>query len=325
MKTQIFNCKGAPIEDLEKRLPKPLKLDDPKDYQCSPELEAAVEVALIMRQPLIVTGEPGSGKTQLAYKVAHQLGLDVKKDVLKFETKSTSVAQDLFYTFNTLRRFHAVKTDAHVDDKDFITFRALGEAIICANPREKYEKFFPKGFKYDGPKRKVVLIDEIDKAPLDFPNDILNEIERMYFKIPQLDTNDEFRAETNRPIVIMTSNSDKQLPDAFLRRCVFHHIEFPEPEQMKEIVTRRLQCIGTFSNDFIADAIKLFYHLRDISEKKPSTGELLVWINAMRRMAPNEINPMNDWNVVSRTVGTVIKKVNDMDNVKQWIAEQTTK
>ena len=116
--------------------------------------------------------------------MAHQLGLDVKKDVLKFETKSTSVAQDLFYTFNTLRRFHAAKSNALVDDKDFITFRALGEAIICANPREKYENFFPKGFNYDGPKRKVVLIDEIDKAPLDFPNDILNEIERMYFKIP---------------------------------------------------------------------------------------------------------------------------------------------
>ena len=101
----------------------------------------------------------------------------------------------------------------------------------------------------------------------------------------------------------MTSNSDKQLPDAFLRRCVFHHIEFPEPEQMKKIVIQRLQRVGSFSNDFIADAIKLFYHLRDISEKKPSTGELLVWINAMRRMAPNEVNPMKDWNVVSRTVG----------------------
>ena len=180
MKTQIFNCKGAPIEDLEKRLPKPLKLDDPKDYQCSPELEAAVEVALIMRQPLIVTGEPGSGKTQLAYKVAHQLGLDV----LKFETKSTSVAQDLFYTFNTLRRFHAVKTDAHVDDKDFITFRALGEAIICANPRENYENFFPKGFKYDGPKRKVVLIDEIDKAPWIFPMIFSMKLNACILKFP---------------------------------------------------------------------------------------------------------------------------------------------
>jgi len=317
----IFSDKGAPIKDLEKRLPGPQenKLDEPEDYHCSPELEAAVNVSLIMNQPLLVTGEPGSGKTQLSYKVAHQLNLDI----LKFETKSTSMAQDLFYTYNTIRRFHSANKKESIDEHDFITYRALGEAILQANPHSKYEKFFSKNFIHKGPKRSVVLIDEIDKAPLDFPNDILNEIERMYFKIPQLDTNEEIKAENYRPIVIMTSNSEKQLPDAFLRRCVFHHIEFPDSNQMTSIVTRRLRRIGEYSTDFIKAAIELFYELRDKTPlyKKPATGELLVWINVMRRMAPDEDNPMQNRVIILRTLGTLIKNVNDIEKANTKVAE----
>ncbi|KPA13795.1 ATPase family associated with various cellular activities (AAA), partial [Candidatus Magnetomorum sp. HK-1] len=282
----IFNGTGdTRIDTKNKRIAQPQDYStfhNPQDYQCSEALADAVNIALLMNQPLFITGEPGAGKTQLANRLAWEL----KLNLIKFETKSTTTAQDLFYTYNTLTRFHAAHQGKDVDERDFITYQGLGEAIIQANPLEKIKDILPKkGFKYKGPTRSVVLIDEIDKAPRDFPNDILNELELMFFKIPQLDMDEPIKPPKKMsPIVIMTSNTEKQMPDAFLRRCVFHYIEFPELSLMKDIIQRRLPRIAEQSSEFIKDAIDLFYQLRDDQTdliKKPSTGELLIWINVM--------------------------------------------
>jgi len=329
----IFKGKGqTPIAKI-KDIPKSQlsDLNNPRDYQCSDELMHAVNVALIMNQPLLLTGEPGSGKTQLAHRVAWELELGPP---LTFETKSNSTAQDLFYTFNALARFHAAnRSDSiDVDDRDFITYQALGEAIIQANTLENIKHILPSyGFVHKGPKRSVVLIDEIDKAPRDFPNDILNEIERMFFKIPQLDIKLNKKSDKlieapndNQPIVIMTSNSEKQLPDAFLRRCVFHYIEFPDEKQMDNILRLRLPGIAEQSSGFIKSAISLFFKLREKDNallKKPSTGELIIWINVMRRMAPEKQNPMETFGIIFKSLGTLVKNNDDIKKAKEKIME----
>jgi len=294
-------------------------------------LADAVNVALLMNQPLFITGEPGAGKTQLASRVAWELRLDL----IKFETKSTTTAQDLFYTYNNLARFHAAHQKKNVDERDFITYQGLGKAIIQANPLDAIIQENPlttikdilpkKGSDYKGPTRSVVLIDEIDKAPRDFPNDILNELELMYFKIPQLDLDEPIKPPKDMfPIVIMTSNTEKQMPDAFLRRCVFHYIEFPKPALMQDIVERRLPRIARQSSAFIKDAIDLFYKLRsDTSDfiKKPSTGELLVWISVMREMSPHLENPMQDKGKVLNALGALIKHEDDIQKARMKVDE----
>jgi MoxR-like ATPase len=251
-------------------------------------LVKAVNVALLLGQPLLLTGEPGTGKTQLAYSVSHALGFGPP---LRFDTKSTSTARDLFYTYDTIRRFQAAQArvkdeegDEEVYDRDFLTYNALGLAIIYANRPEALSDALPRGFSYSGtPRRSVVLIDEIDKAPRDFPNDILNEIEHMEFRVQELDNCLISAEDEMRPVLILTSNSEKHLPDAFLRRCVYHHIEFPEPDKLAEIVSRR---VGGFAegSTFLKQAIEFFTEVRKIDGliKKPATAELLGWMLYLR-------------------------------------------
>jgi len=299
----------------------------PDFYQSTQEMVNAVNVALLMNMPLLLTGEPGSGKTQLAYRVAWELGF---KEPLKFETKSTSISKDLFYIFNTLARFHAAQTDKTIHSgAEYISYQALGKAILLANQPETVQKILPKGFQHDGPKRSLVLIDEIDKAPRDFPNDILNEIEAMYFKIPELDKeldNQEVKApDAFKPVVIITSNSEKQLPDAFLRRCVFHHVEFPNYDRMTQIITARLGKLIDNQTEFIDDALDLFYELRKPNTglvKKPSTSELLVWIKSLRTMTDSSIaNPLRPIDQTRLFLGILIKNVEDRDAATQKVTE----
>ena len=202
--------------------------------------------------------------------MAWQLGYDPP---LKFETKSGSVARDLFYTYDALGRFFLAQVAKAGDDEvkahplEFIHYNALGTAILRAQDESDVRHLLPEDFTHGGKRRSVVLIDEIDKAPRDFPNDVLNEVEGMYFRIPELG-NAEVRADADqRPILIMTSNSEKNLPDPFLRRCVFYHIGFPDEDRLREIVFSRLgeTVMEVKDGPFLGDALDIFARLRDTS------------------------------------------------------------
>jgi MoxR-like ATPase len=283
----------------------------PEAYLPDEGLVKAVNVALLLGQPLLLTGEPGTGKTQLAYSLAYQLGLE---EPLKFETKSTSTARDLFYIYDSLARFH----DAHLNENklsvDYLTYNALGKAIILTNSLETVKDYLPSDFSYPEPRRSVVLIDEIDKAPHDFPNDILNEIENLYFRIPELG-NVKIEAKKNmQPILVLTSNSEKSLPEAFLRRCIYYDIKFPDEVSLTEIITARL---GTFSNsDFLNQALKIFSQLRNGGlGKKPSTAELINWLMVLREIYPDVDNPIAAHpNCVLDTLSCLVKQKEDQEN-----------
>jgi MoxR-like ATPase len=229
-------------------------------YLADPQLVAAVNTALIVEQPLLVTGEPGTGKTALAWSVATELGLG---EVLNFHTRSDHQARDTLYEIDHLLRFyHAqVRDDRATNPEHYVRWNALGEAIRSTT-------------------RRLVLIDEIDKAPRDFPNDLLNEIDQMEFRVPELAL--DVRA-THRPVVIITSNSERQLPDPFLRRCVFHRIEFPDAARLEAILTERLGHLG-LPDRLVAVAVRRFDEVRGLPglEKKPATGELLAWVKVLR-------------------------------------------
>jgi MoxR-like ATPase len=269
------------------QLPKPERdeINDPKGYQADPELAKAVNAALLLAQPLLLTGEPGTGKTQLANSVSWELGYGEKARI--FETKSTSTANDLFYTFDAIGRFQAKQVeDGSQHNKDYITYNALGEAIILSKDLSEVETWLPEGFSHPGQAQtSVVLIDEIDKAPRDFPNDILNEVEHMYFRVPELKNQKFSASDDRRPVLILTSNSEKHLPDAFLRRCVYFHITFPDEDRLKKIVKSR---IGGFevNSPFLKEVLKFFIGLRDVDglDKKPATAELLGWLQYLSRV-----------------------------------------
>ena len=227
-----------------------------KNYVASPELLGAVNIAGALQKPLLVKGEPGTGKTMLAQAVAEALG----KKLIVWSVKSTTKAQDGLYVYDVVQRLYDSQFgNAGVDDiAKYIKLGKLGEA-------------------FSADEQVVLLIDEIDKADLEFPNDLLWELDRMEFYIPE--TKETVKAK-HRPIVIITSNAEKELPDAFLRRCIFHYIAFPDPEQMEKIVRVHFDDLD---ETLLRQAMEAFYFLRSIDsiEKKPSTSELVDWIRAL--------------------------------------------
>ncbi len=255
------------------------KYYDPEKYLVNDAIVSAVKAAMSLGQPLFITGEPGTGKTQLAYKIAHHFQLQDESGVyrpLVFNTKTTSTARDLFYIYDAVRHFRDanMKKEQASNLMEYIELQALGKAIVLTNP----EAAKSMGIELKAPRHSVVLIDEIDKAPTDFPNDILFELEQMAFEIKE--TGKMVRAGKNhRPIVIMTSNSEKNLPDAFLRRCVFLHIEFPAPELLLEIVRSKLGENSAYADEvFIAH----FMDIRAAVKKKmPATAELIAWLRML--------------------------------------------
>jgi len=225
-------------------------------YIVSPALRDVVNVAIALGRPLLVRGEPGTGKTLLAHNIALALG----KPLIVWNIKSTTKARDGLYVYDTVQRLN----DARFGDGDVSDIR-------------RYIKLGKLGQAFVSDQQVVLLIDEIDKADLEFPNDLLNELEEMSFYIPELD--EEVRAKY-RPIVVITSNAEKELPDAFLRRCIFHYIEFPDPPMMERIVRVHFPDI---EERLLREVIRRFYWIREIDglRKKPSTSELLDWIRAL--------------------------------------------
>jgi len=256
----LYQGKGSRITERNLALPdyEPFIDENPANYIADEPLRKAVNAAIALGMPLFVTGEPGTGKTQLASAIAYELELPL----FEFHTKTTSLAADLFYTYDALSRFHdSQDRDRKISIEDYIEYQALGKAILAAADQQK---------------RSVVLMDEIDKAPRDFPNDILNEIEQMKFEVRE--THRVFRADRRfRPIVVLTSNSEKNLPDAFLRRCLFYHIPFPLEDELKKIAEKRIK--GNLAPDFVDGAVRHFFEIRKKNlKKKPGTAEFLAWI-----------------------------------------------
>lgn len=266
-------------------------LTAPEGYLADSGLQDAVNVALLTGQPLLITGEPGTGKTQLAewvaYKYSHNPDFPIP--LLTFHTKSTSTAKDVFYQYDALRHFYdANHSQVQVMVDNYISYQALGLVILLSlsendSQREAINKRLPSRFQNVYSVRSIVLIDEIDKAPRDMPNDILNEIENMTFTVSE--TGRIFTAKQEfRPVLILTSNSEKDLPDAFLRRCIFYHIEFPTGSQLKKIVEKRLELKPGYTKEMRDAAIVHFEKIRELNlKKKPATAELLLWLRVLER------------------------------------------
>jgi MoxR-like ATPase len=253
-------------------------------YIVSDELGKAVDVAIAIGRPLLIKGEPGTGKTLLAVDLAKQLGMPL----LRWQVKSTTKAVEGLYQYDTVKRLH----DSRFGDGD------VGDIA-------KYIDLGPLGRAFAAEQRTVVLIDEIDKADLEFPNDLLHELDMMSFSIPETG---RVVDAIHRPIVVITSNNEKELPDAFLRRCVFHWIAFPDRELMAQIVAVHHADI---ESELLAAALEAFYRLRRVEglRKPPSTSELIDWIAALRHA---DIDPAKLLGAGLPFLGVLLKKEQDV-------------
>ena len=226
------------------------------DYVISEPLKNAVNVAIALGKPLLIRGEPGTGKTKLAHSIARGL----EKKLISWNIKSTSKAQEGLYVYDTVQRLN----DSRFGDRDVSAIK-------------RYIKLGKLGQAFVSSEQVVLLIDEIDKADIEFPNDLLNELDEMSFYIPETE---ETITASCRPITVVTSNAEKELPDAFLRRCIFHFIEFPDVSLMEDIIKVHFPHI---KDNLLKETTKIFYNLRNMDgfRKKPSTSELLDWIQAL--------------------------------------------
>lgn len=250
------------------------------------KLVTAINTSIAVGEPLLITGEPGTGKTQTAFYVAYKLGIG---PVIHFQVKSDSTAGDLLYHFDTVRYFYVANlakiegknSKRELDKKDYIEHGPLWEAIED-----------DKGQKWEVP--RVLLIDEIDKASRDFPNDLLYELDQMEFMVKQ--TKQTITAPSRiRPIVFITSNSERRLPEPFLRRCVYHHINFDDTIVEKAVGLRKKIDYDNLDNSYIDKAVGLFKKLRLLNlRKKPSTSELLVWLRILNLTQPELPNDIDD-------------------------------
>ena len=260
------------------------------EYVASEQLLNAVNVAITLSKPLLIKGEPGTGKTMLAEAVSKALG----KKLIIWNSKSTTKAQDGLYMYDTIQRLYDGQFgEEGVDDiARYIKLGKLGEA-------------------FESDEQVILLIDEIDKADLEFPNDLLWELDQMEFYIHE--TKRTVKAK-HRPIVIITSNAEKELPDAFLRRCIFHYIDFPDAQLMEEIVRTH---IPNVEEQVLKSAFEVFYDIRGMRDvrKKPSTSELIDWINVLQLggISADEIRAKLPF------VGVIVKKDEDLNVVRSKI------
>lgn len=264
--------------------------DGTDSYIVSPELREAVNVAVALEKPLLIKGEPGTGKTVLAEAIAEQLGAEL----ITWHIKSTSRAQDGLYMYDTVQR---------LNDSRF-----GGDNVDVSDVRN-YIKYGPLGRALVAPTRQILLVDEIDKADMEFPNDLLHELDRMSFRV---DETGETISAKERPIVIITSNNEKELPDAFLRRCVFHFIDFPDKELMARIVRVHHPEV---EDKLLQEVLTRFYWLREQPQirKRPSTSELVDWIAALRRAG----FPAEKLQEELPFLGVLLKRETDIEALKR--------
>lgn len=262
------------------------RFEGTSSYIASPELRHAVNVAVAIERPLLVRGEPGTGKTLLAQAIAEDLGLEL----ISWNVKSTSKAAEGLYHYDTVQRLQ----DSRFGDHDISDIR-------------QYIHLGPLGRALTNERQVVLLIDEIDKADLEFPNDLLHELDVMEFSV--IETGDEYKA-AQRPIVVITSNAEKELPDPFLRRCVFHFIEFPDARLMTDIVQVHHPDI---TDTLLEQCLARFYWLRDVRglRKRPSTSELVDWIAALVASGV----PVGQIAQEIPFLGTLIKREEDVEAV----------
>ena len=258
-------------------------------YIADDALLSSVNAAIALERPLLVRGEPGTGKTMLARSVAESLG----RPLFNWHVKSTTLAKEGLYTYDVVQRLNDSRfpDDSGRDVSDIRSYIKMGVL----------------GQAFQADERVVVLIDEIDKADIEFPNDLLRELDEMAFSIPELD---ETVSAKHRPITIITSNAEKELPTAFLRRCVFHYIEFPTRDRLRRIVDAHLPDLD---NDLVEQAVLRFYGVRKIKalKKKPSTSELLDWLVVLASAGANPDD------IASKLpfLGTLIKQEQDLETV----------
>jgi MoxR-like ATPase len=264
------------------------------DYIVSDDLRNSVNIAMALGKPLLIKGEPGTGKTVLAESIAKALD----KELIIWNIKSTTKAQEGLYVYDTVQRLY---------DSQF------GEADV--GNIKQYIKLGKLGEAFQAEKQVVLLIDEIDKADLEFPNDLLWELDQMTFYIPE--TKETISAIT-RPIVIITSNAEKELPDAFLRRCIFHYISFPDPDAMEKIIRVHHPHV---EKKLLEQAMETFYMLRNIPnvQKKPSTSELIDWLQALvvGGISPSKIKQDLPF------LGVLLKKNEDLDTLLSQLYNKT--
>ena len=260
-------------------------------YLTNESLEAAVNCALALERPLLIRGEPGTGKTLLAEPIAEALAAPL----IAWNVKSTTRAQDGLYVYDTVQRLY----DSRFGDGDVRDIR-------------HYIRLGPLGQAFSAERRSVLLIDEVDKADLEFPNDLLHELDRMRFRI--VETNEEVAAK-QRPIVVITSNNEKELPDAFLRRCVFHFIDFPDAAFMKRVVDVHHPGL---ERSLVEQVLSVFFEIRAMTRlrKRPSTSELIDWIAVLRKAGVAEVRLEKQLPFL----GTLLKKEQDLAAYADQIA-----
>ncbi len=309
--------------------------ESPQHYYASNDLADAVNTAIFLKQPLLIMGAPGSGKTQLAYSIAWEFGFPL----YIFNTKMNSAGPDLFYRYDALLHFH----DSHdvgvaPDARKYISYAALGQAIVRSWPRSRYESIFLDQTlpEHRAATRSVVLMDEIDKAPRDFPNDILYETERLRFEIKETDWKPFEVNESLRPIIVVTSNQERNLPEAFLRRCVFYYIAAPDEKVLRSIVRRRLLSSDADSpaalssssegepltgpaGELYEAALQRFVAIQNDQTllKRPATAEMLNWMRVLLRNGITAGEVQSGSNKLLSTWGVLAKTKEDLERLQR--------
>lgn len=274
-----------------------MRFEGTSSYVATPDLMLAVNAAIRLERPLLIKGEPGTGKTMLAEEVAEALGLPL----LQWHIKSTTKAQQGLYEYDAVARLR----DSQLGDEKV---KDIANYIVKGVLWQAFEREQPC----------VILIDEVDKADIEFPNDLLRELDRMEFHV--YETRQTIKA-ARRPIVIITSNNEKELPDAFLRRCFFHYIKFPDRETMQKIVDVHFPRLKP---DLLREALEVFFELRDVPglKKKPSTSELIDWLRLLvaEDIPPEALRSQDQKTIVPPLHGALLKNEQDMHLFERLVA-----